>query len=226
MCTFTATDFSYLLSSVIALSGAHLFCLHKSLRAAVLPTLSIKRAELALNKAILESSEASVRYPYEVAELEPIFFEALNELSLRNGTSYSTRVAIDINPKLNEANCTLLNEWIARFWREDKAPYYALAVYWSDIRRRFQVDVLIAEEATWDESLHAVIHALCAKQLLVQGEHTAGSSIVPTVYEESQRHCNAISRRLIPELERRGWWVGQPYLTNQSPWHLTIQRLR
>eukprot|EP01138_Halocafeteria_seosinensis_P010202 gb/GECG01010419.1/.p1 GENE.gb/GECG01010419.1/~~gb/GECG01010419.1/.p1 ORF type:complete len:266 (+),score=19.90 gb/GECG01010419.1/:1-798(+) len=229
MCTFTATDFSYLLGTVVVLSGAHLYCLHKSLRAAVLPTLSIKRAELALNEAVRESSQACVRYPYEVAQLEPIFFEVLVDLrALRawgSGTDTAiTDVSIDINPRLTDTNCALLNEWVAQFWNSTEQPYYALAIYRRRSLQHFQIDVLIAEEATWDQSLYAVIHALCAKRLLTQGKHCNSDALSWLICEESQQHCDAISGELIHELEKRGWWVGQPYLTNQSPWHLKVQR--
>lgn len=242
LCTVTSTNFYYLFGIMIVLSGSQLFCLHKSLKSVVLPTLSVRRTELALENAIYNASSSNeldaslIRYPKDVAALEPVLLDwkvLKQTLSKMVGRRVpvehctDSNISINVNPKLNSTNSKLIDEWAQEHWEKERTYQYALATYWCTRAEMHYIDVFIPENANWKDNMSAIIHALCTKEVLyrhyhgLQKTHGAHSSL----HDQSHQLYDSIVEIAISKLDENGWWIGQPYFTNHSQQHLEIEEV-
>ena len=225
-----------------ACSAAHLTCVHASLRALVLPTLSPQRLALAAAPA-LSSPRAPVRTPEEACAREDFVWRRAGDAAL---------ALVDVGPPLDG-------------WRADTLQHFALAArtpvsrFLVAVRRDVEqcevaprVHLWYAADASWRDVILGFVHALhVARQLDAMQTASAASAVGTSASASgppaapaaaSQASASTATRveadiglvadgalfldangdELIADLERAGWWVGQPILESEHGRRLNI----
>ena len=226
---------AHVFAAFAACSAAHLACVHASLRALVLPTLSPQRLALAAAPA-LASPRAPVRTPEQVCTREDFVWRRAGDAAL---------ALVDVGPPLDG-------------WRADALQHFALATrtpasrFLVAVRRAAagsesasagvagageagaggaepRVHLWYAADASWRDVVLGFVHALhVARQLVAQAESSARASMpapAPAPASDGAREeadvglvadgalfLDANGDELLADLERAGWWVGQPIL--------------